>query len=193
MARFLTVPLSWTNFRKIFQTPPPEGPGIARQDGSWNPRKSKNVLVRGVTAIALSHSCWRVPLRNKPAHSSSPPAASTWGNMMILDNILGRAMLVALGVALEANGNAQPSQQAPQAPKPEATAMVEPALEPKAIDLLKAMSARLAGAQDRAAEADGRRGKTSPRTGPAKQPGERVIEKEPNGQPTIKGLPACSL
>jgi hypothetical protein len=62
-------------------------------------------------------------------------------------------MLVALGVALAANGNAQPSQQAPQAPTPEAgarqgtEARVEPVLEPKAIDLLKAMSARLAGAR----------------------------------------------
>jgi hypothetical protein len=62
-------------------------------------------------------------------------------------------MLVGLGVALAANGNAQPSQQAPQAPTPEAAARqgaearVEPVLEPKAIDLLKAMSARLAGAR----------------------------------------------
>jgi hypothetical protein len=72
---------------------------------------------------------------------------------MILAKLFAKAMLVALGVALAANGNAQPSQQAPQAPKPEAgarqgaEARVEPTLEPKAIDLLKAMSARLASAR----------------------------------------------
>ena len=72
---------------------------------------------------------------------------------MILAKFFSRAMLVALGVALAANGNAQPSQQGPQAPTPEAEARqgtearVEPVLEPKAIDLLKAMSARLAGAR----------------------------------------------
>ena len=36
MACFLTVPLSWTNVRKIFQTPAPEGWDTARQDGSWS-------------------------------------------------------------------------------------------------------------------------------------------------------------
>lgn len=72
---------------------------------------------------------------------------------MILAKIFGRAMVVVLGVALAANGHAQPSQQAPQAPTPEAPARqgtearVEPVLEPKAIDLLKAMSARLASAR----------------------------------------------
>jgi hypothetical protein len=72
---------------------------------------------------------------------------------MILDTFIGRAMLVALGVALATNGSAQQLPQAPQAPTPEAgarqgaEARVEPALEPKAIDLLKAMSARLAGAR----------------------------------------------
>jgi len=72
---------------------------------------------------------------------------------MILAKFFSRAMLVVLGVALAANGNAQPSQQGPQAPTPEAAARqgaearVEPVLEPKAIDLLKAMSARLAGAR----------------------------------------------
>ena len=72
---------------------------------------------------------------------------------MILAKFFSRAMLVGLGVALAANGNAQPSQQGPQAPTPEAAARqgaearVEPVLEPKAIDLLKAMSARLAGAR----------------------------------------------
>jgi hypothetical protein len=72
---------------------------------------------------------------------------------MILGKCFAKAMLVALGVALAANGHAQPSQQAPQAPTPEAgarqgtEARVEPVLEPKAIDLLKAMSARLASAR----------------------------------------------
>jgi hypothetical protein len=72
---------------------------------------------------------------------------------MILAKFFSRAMLVGLGVALAANGNAQPSQQGLQAPTPEAPARqgaearVEPVLEPKAIDLLKAMSARLAGAR----------------------------------------------
>jgi hypothetical protein len=72
---------------------------------------------------------------------------------MILAKLFGRVMLIALGVALAAIGNAQPSQQAPQAPTPEAgarqgpEARVEPSLEPKAIDLLKAMSARLASAR----------------------------------------------
>ena len=72
---------------------------------------------------------------------------------MILAKSFGRVMLLALGVALVASGNAQPSQQAPQAPTPEAgarqgpEARVEPSLEPKAIDLLKAMSARLASAR----------------------------------------------
>jgi hypothetical protein len=72
---------------------------------------------------------------------------------MILAKFFSRAMLVGLGVALAASGNAQPSQQGPQAPTPEAAARqgaearVEPVLESKAIDLLKAMSARLASAR----------------------------------------------
>jgi hypothetical protein len=72
---------------------------------------------------------------------------------MILAKFFAKTMLVALGVALAGNGNAQPSQQGPQAPTPEAAARqgaearVEPVLEPKAIDLLKAMSARLASAR----------------------------------------------
>jgi hypothetical protein len=72
---------------------------------------------------------------------------------MILAKFFGITMLVGLGVALAAIGNAQPSQQGLQAPMPEASARqgaearVEPVLEPKAIDLLKAMSARLAGAR----------------------------------------------
>jgi hypothetical protein len=72
---------------------------------------------------------------------------------MIRARFLAQAMLVALGVALAAGVNAQPSQPAPQPSAPEAgarqgaEARVEPTLEPKAIDLLKAMSARLAGAR----------------------------------------------
>jgi hypothetical protein len=72
---------------------------------------------------------------------------------MIRAGFFAQAILVALGVALAAGVNAQPSQQVPQAPAPEAgarqgaEARVEPTLEPKAIDLLKAMSARLAGAR----------------------------------------------
>jgi hypothetical protein len=72
---------------------------------------------------------------------------------MIRARFLAQAMLVALGVALAADANAQPSQPAPQAPTPEAgprrgaEPRVEPALEPRAIDLLKAMSARLASAR----------------------------------------------
>jgi hypothetical protein len=72
---------------------------------------------------------------------------------MIRAGFFAQAILVALGVALAAGVNAQPSQQVPQSPAPEAgarqgaEARVEPTLEPKAIDLLKAMSARLAGAR----------------------------------------------
>jgi hypothetical protein len=72
---------------------------------------------------------------------------------MMLAKFFAQAMLVALGVALATNGDAQPSQPTSPAPTPEAgarqeaEARVEPVLEPKAIDLLKAMSARLAGAR----------------------------------------------
>jgi hypothetical protein len=72
---------------------------------------------------------------------------------MIRAKLVGRAILVVLGVALAADVNAQPSQPAPQPSAPEAGARqgaesrVEPTLEPKAIDLLKAMSARLASAR----------------------------------------------
>ena len=56
---------------------------------------------------------------------------------MILAKLFGMTMLVGLGVALAANGNAQPSQQGPQAPTPEASARqgaearVEPVLSPR--------------------------------------------------------------
>ena len=69
---------------------------------------------------------------------------------MIRGQSLG-ALLLALGVLLAAPGKAQP-QPAPRASKPAkpsskaAAHPVEPALEPKAIDLLKASSSRLAAA-----------------------------------------------
>jgi hypothetical protein len=72
---------------------------------------------------------------------------------MIRARFFAQAMLVALGVALAAGVNAQPSQPAPQPSAPGAgarqgaEARAEPTLEPRAIDLLKAMSARLAGAR----------------------------------------------
>ena len=69
---------------------------------------------------------------------------------MISNTFPGRAMVVAIGVVLATTANAQP-QHAPQAAKQKAArsaapAAVEPRLEPKAIDILKAMSARLAAA-----------------------------------------------
>jgi hypothetical protein len=59
---------------------------------------------------------------------------------MIPSRLSGRALLVVLGVALAANAIAH------EAPAKHAT-RVAPALEPKAIDILKAMSARLAAAR----------------------------------------------
>jgi Predicted periplasmic protein (DUF2092) len=62
-------------------------------------------------------------------------------------------LLLALGVFLATVGNAQQPQQAPQASKPArspkkaAARAVEPVLEPKAIELLKAASDRLAAAR----------------------------------------------
>ena len=64
----------------------------------------------------------------------------------------GGLALVALGVLLARDGRAAPSQPASQGPKPKgapsvaAAAKVEPKLEPKAIELLQAMSQRLAAA-----------------------------------------------
>ena len=69
---------------------------------------------------------------------------------MILDKRLGRAMVVALSVALAANTSATSGGKAKAAPPKTATSTAatkaEPALEPKAIEILKAMSARLAAA-----------------------------------------------
>ena len=59
-------------------------------------------------------------------------------------------MLLAAGVALAAGANAQQATPAPKAAKPAAKAAAKPApqeLEPKAMDILKAMSAKLAGAK----------------------------------------------
>src|SRR5512144_3207922 len=75
-------------------------------------------------------------------------------NLMIQYKLIGRTVLFAAGVFLAAGVNAQ--QQPPAAPKAaepappsgkEAAPAVKPVLEPKAIDLLKAMSDRLAGAK----------------------------------------------
>src|SRR6059036_2049968 len=72
------------------------------------------------------------------------------GATMMRGQLLG-ALLLALGVLLAAPGKAQP-QPAPRASKPAkpsskaAAHPVEPVLEPKAIDLLKASSSRLAAA-----------------------------------------------
>jgi hypothetical protein len=70
---------------------------------------------------------------------------------MIRDTFLRCALLLALGVCLATSGHAQPPQT-PQAAKPAkaskkaAAPAVEPVLEPKAIELLKAASDRLAAA-----------------------------------------------
>jgi hypothetical protein len=70
---------------------------------------------------------------------------------MISYKFVGRTMLVALSMALATSVSAQahhPSHHSKaKAGKQTPAARVEPALEPKAIDLLKAMSARLAAAQ----------------------------------------------
>src|SRR5206468_2990070 len=66
------------------------------------------------------------------------------------DTLLRRALLLALGVFLVTNASAQPSQQAPQAsppatsPSPAVPPSGEPVLEPKAIEILKTSSSRLA-------------------------------------------------
>ncbi len=72
---------------------------------------------------------------------------------MIRGTSLGCALLLALGVLLAASANAQQPQQAPKASKPAKSSRkasappIEPVLEPKAIDLLKAASSRLAAAR----------------------------------------------
>jgi hypothetical protein len=60
----------------------------------------------------------------------------------------GRAAVVTLGVLLATSARAQPAQpKAKTAAHRPASAAAVPVLEPKAVDLLKAMSARLAAAQ----------------------------------------------
>lgn len=69
---------------------------------------------------------------------------------MIQYQFIGRAVLLAAGVFLAAGVNAQQPPAAPKAAEPahtEAAPAVKPVLEPKAIDLLKAMSDRLAAAK----------------------------------------------
>jgi hypothetical protein len=74
---------------------------------------------------------------------------------MTKDKSLARAMLIALALVLflAVGGNAEQTKQAPKASKPaetlskEAPPIVELKLEPKAIDILKAASSRLAAAR----------------------------------------------
>ena len=75
---------------------------------------------------------------------------------MIRYKFIGRALLLAVGMSLAAAANAQSAQAAPKAAKP-AKAAKKPAapaiqmgLEPRAIDILKAASARLAAAKSMA-------------------------------------------
>jgi len=69
---------------------------------------------------------------------------------------LGRALLLAIGIVLAAGVNAQSGQPAPKAakmakaPKKPAAPAVQLGLEPKAVDILKAASARLAAAKSMA-------------------------------------------
>ena len=71
---------------------------------------------------------------------------------MIRDKSLRCALLLTLGVCLATSGHAQQPQPAPQAaksakaPKKAAAPAVEPVLEPKALEILKAASDRLAAA-----------------------------------------------
>jgi hypothetical protein len=75
------------------------------------------------------------------------PAHRLLGGVMTLHKRLGRILLVALGVALAAKaGGASEKKPKAAAPKTAAATTPEPALEPKAIDVVKAMSARLAAA-----------------------------------------------
>jgi hypothetical protein len=77
------------------------------------------------------------------------------GAMMIRDKSLKYALLLAFGVCLATSGHAQQPQPTPQAAKPAKAAKapkkaaapaVEPVLEPKALEILKAASDRLAAA-----------------------------------------------
>jgi hypothetical protein len=73
--------------------------------------------------------------------------------MMIREKFLRCALLLALGVFLATSGHAQPPPRAPQAAKPAkvskkaAAPTVKPVLEPKALEILKAASDRLAAAR----------------------------------------------
>jgi hypothetical protein len=73
------------------------------------------------------------------------------GGVMIRSTFRGWMLLLAVGVLLAAPGKAQP-QQAPRASKhaksssKAAAQPVEPVLEPKAIDILKAAASRLGAA-----------------------------------------------
>ena len=71
---------------------------------------------------------------------------------MIRGNVLAWGLLIALAACLAASATAQqpPAAPAPGAsPAPAATTAAPPALEPKAIEILKASSARLAAARTR--------------------------------------------
>ena len=95
-------------------------------------------MVTAAPGISRCQHGYRKPLKKKRLST------------MIRGQSLG-AVLLVLGVLLAAPGKAQP-QQAPRASKPAkpsskaAAHPVEPVLEPKAIDLLKASSSRLAAA-----------------------------------------------
>jgi hypothetical protein len=73
--------------------------------------------------------------------------------MMIREKFLRCALLLALGVFLATSGHAQPPPRAPQTAKPAkvskkaAAPTVKPVLEPKALEILKAASDRLAAAR----------------------------------------------
>src|SRR5262249_53189557 len=91
------------------------------------------------------------PLRMRASDHNSVDVGTRRRLMMICHGRARTAMLVALFAALPAAASAQP-QSAQPASKPKAAqaatpAAVEPRLDPKALELLKAMSARLAGAR----------------------------------------------
>src|SRR5499427_3177503 len=78
------------------------------------------------------------------------------GAMMIRDKSLKYVLLLVFGVCLATSGHAQQPQPAPQSAKPAKAAKaskkaaapaVEPVLEPKALEILKAASDRLAAAR----------------------------------------------
>ena len=77
---------------------------------------------------------------------------SSSGALLTCNKAVGRALLLALGVLLAVSANAQQPQGAPQqASKPAASskaaaAPAAPAIEPRAIEILKAASNRLAAA-----------------------------------------------